>query len=429
MRVVHIVPGAGGTFYCQNCMRDSALVRSLRQRGVDVMMVPLYLPLLADSEDLSGETPVFFGGINVYLQQEVKLFRKTPRWLDKLFDSPWMLRQAAAREGSTSAAELGPMTLSMLQGRDGHQRKEVDRLTAWLNEQEKPDLIHISNSLLLGVAREIKRALDVPVVCSLQDEDTWLDAMVDPWGKRCWEVMSEKARDVDSFVAVSEWYAEQMTSRMNIPRERITVVPVGIDLNGIAPVTHAVYPPSIGYLSRMSETLGLGMLADAFIQLKRDTRLKDLRLRITGGQTAEDKTFLEALRNKFRQEGVAEHVQFLDDFRNEARREFLHSLSVLSVPATGGEAFGLFILEALAYGVPVVQPAAGGFPELINATGGGITYDANQPDALAQSLAKLLLDSEHARELGVRGREAVAKDYNIENTTKQMMAVYNGCLR
>ncbi len=423
MKVVQLVPGTGGTFYCQNCVRDAGLVRSLRAQGHDVTMVPLYLPLLIDAEGLRDGVPVFFGGINVYLQQQFSLFRNTPRWIDRLLDLPWMLRQAAAREGATSAADLGPMTLSMLQGRDGNQRKELDRLTAWLTKQERPDIIHISNALLLGVAGELKQTLNAPVVCSLQDEHSWLDAMVEPYRRRCWEAMSEKARDVDAFVAVSHWYAGQMGERMGIPRDRIAVAPLGIELDGVEPAVPAD-PPVIGYLSRMGECLGLGRLVDAFIQLKQNPRLEGLRLRVTGGETSEDRPFLAELRGKLRRQGLAEDVEFLDDFQGAARHEFLRSLSVLSVPVLEGEAFGTFIIEALAFGVPVVQPAVGAFPEVVEATGGGVVYDPEKEGALVEALGQLLLDPEHARELGRRGRETVLREYSVEKATQRVLAVY-----
>ena len=425
MKVVQLIPGTGGTFYCQNCMRDSALARSLRGRGIDVTLVPMYLPLGVDDEGLEQGLPVFFGGINVYLQQEFKLFRNTPRWLDRFFDSRWMLKQAARREGSTSAATLGPMTLSMLQGRHGNQRKEAERLVAWLREHEKPDIIHASNSLLLGVASEIKNALNVPLVCSLQNEHTWLDVIPNPHGQRCWEAMSEKAREVDTFIAVSRWYADEMSSRMGISRDRIVVVPVGIELDGIDPVSAPADRPVIGYLSRTSECLGFGFLVDAFLQLKEDSRFKDLRLLVTGGQTAEDEPFLKHVRATLRERGVEDSVQFLDDFSKSARHAFLRSLSVLSVPTPGGDAFGTFIIEALAFGVPVVEPAVGAFPEIVEGTGGGLIYDPNEESGLTKALETLLLEPAQARELGLRGRSVVLAEYGVEKTSERVLAVYS----
>jgi len=424
MKVVHLVPGSGGTFYCQNCVRDSALVRALRRQGHDVMMVPLYLPLLTEGQAISEGVPVFFGGVNVYLQQQFGLFRKTPRWLDRLFDASWILRRAAAREGSTNAAALGPMTLSMLQGRGGNQRKEIDRLVAWLAGQERPDLIHVSNALLLGMACEVKQALAVPLVCSLQDEDTWLDAMREPDRDACWGALSELARDVDAFVAVSHWYAGRMRERLGIQDDRVTVVYVGIDLDDAPPAIPPFDPPVVGFLSRMGESQGLGVLVDAFLRLKQKPELSGLRLHATGGLTPADRPFVEQQRQKLAEHGAEADTDFTHDFDRQQRHEFLRSLSVLSVPAPAGEAFGIFVLEALASGVPVVQPNVGAFPELLDATGGGILYDAKDEHGLVDALEGLLLDPDRARELGKRGHAAVQRDFGIDRMAREVLGVY-----
>lgn len=424
MKVIHIDPGAGGTFYCQNCMRDCALVHALRKQGQDIIMVPMYLPILIDSNEISRDVPVFFGGINVYLQQQFKLFRWTPRWLDKLFDLPIMLRQAAAREATTEASELGPITLSMLKGPDGNQKKELARLIQWLVEHEKPDLIHISNALLLGLAGELKRALGVPIVCSLQDEQTWLVDMNDDYGKQCWDVMASHVEDVDAFIAVSNWYGNEMTTRLSIPSEKMHVVPLGIDLNGrdYTPVSYD--PPVLGYLSKMTDSLGLHLLVDAFIALKQKSELANLKLRVTGGQMGPDVAYVNQQKKKLADAGILEDAEFLEGFEPEHRKDFLQTISVLSVPSPRGEAFGMFIAEALAAGVPVVQPNTGGYPEVVNATGGGLIYDVNEPDGLLNALASLLRHPERARAMGEKGREKVSELYDIDRMAQNVVSVY-----
>ena len=424
MRVVYLAPGTGGTFYCQNCMRDTALVRALRRHGHDLTMVPVYLPILIDNGDVTGDVPVFFGGINVYLQQIFKFFRSTPRWLDRFFDAPWMLRFAARREGSTEAAGLGPLTLSMLQGEHGNQRKELDRLIDWLVHHEKPDVIHISNSLLIGLAKELKERVEVPIVCSLQDEENWLDEIDAPYGELCWNAMSECAGDVDAFISVSEWYAQEMCTRMNLNGTQMNVAPLGIELDERPPVALNFHPPVIGYLSKMCEPLGLGLLVDAFIELKRHPELSDLKLRATGGQHGPDIAFVKKLRRTLDEAGVSEDVEFVEEFDLEHRRDFLRGVTVLSVPAKHGEAFGMYILEALIEGVPVVQPRAGGYPEVIDATGGGVLYDPEDPKGLVSSLEALLLDPVRARDLGARGREAVQHNYSVDTMAERIAAVY-----
>jgi glycosyltransferase involved in cell wall biosynthesis len=429
MRICHLVPGSGGTFYCQNCLRDYALVRALRREGHDVVMLPLYLPPFRDDIDTDSKAPVFFGGINVYLQQHFAIFRRTPRWVDRMFDTPWMLKIAAARESSTNAASLGPMTLSMLEGHGGRQRKEVDRLVAWLQGHEKPDVIHISNALLLGLAPEIKRALDVPIVCTLQDEEPWVDAMPAPHKQLCWKAISGHAAHVDTFIATSAWYADRMSARMNTARERISVVYLGVETDEFVPMDLRFDPPTIGFLSRLSEAQGFGILVDAFIELKQEPALKDLRLRATGGYTTADRPFIETVRAELGRYGFEDSVDLLSDFQKADRREFLHTVSAVCIPVPHGEAFGIQLIEAMASGVPVVQPRVGAYPEIIEATGGGILYDPEKSDAMVDALRSLLQDPEHARALGKRGRAAVLKRFDIDREARDILNVYATVLK
>lgn len=419
MKVVHIVPGSGGTFYCQNCMRDGALVQALRRAGEDVVMVPMYLPMFTDGDPVQDDIPVFFGGINVWLQQQVPLFRKTPRWLDRLFDQKWMLKRAAKMEGTTSASDLGAMTLSMLEGSEGNQRKEVERLVHWMGEHERPDLVHISNALLIGLAGEIKAKLDVPVVCSLQDEDWWLDEINPPYDERCWEAIRARCNDVDRFVAVSHWFADRMGERLNIPRDRIDVVHVGIDLNGFEQAPLDFDPPVLGYLSRMNTALGIDRLVGAFIELKTFQGLEHLKLRATGGAVGEDLQCVEEQKRKLEAVGYLKDAEFIEDFTRDNRLTFLKTISVMCVPVEQGEAFGSFIIESMAAGVPVVQPNAGAFPELVEATGGGVIYEN-----LVDGLKELLLDPERARQMGLQGRKSVVDHFSVETMAQHMISLY-----
>jgi glycosyltransferase involved in cell wall biosynthesis len=425
MKVIHILPGSGGTFYCENCMRDSVLVKALRRRGHDVILVPMYLPIYTDDPDVARDTGVFFGGINCYLQQKLRLFRHTPRWLDRMFDSQVVLRAAARRAGSTRATGLGAMTLSMLKGPDGNQAKELNRLVEWLSQEGRPDVIHVSSTLLLGLARPLKEALGAPLVYTTMDEDTWVDAIAEPYNRLCWETMRAQAAEVNAFITVSDYYAGVMRQRLALAPDRISVVPIGIDTTGFSVAVTPPDPPVIGYLSRMSAKLGLALLVDAVALLKRNNpRLAGLKLRAMGGKTNDDEAFLSELRRKVADLGMAGDVEFLDDLDREHRIAFLRSLSVMSVPMPGGEAFGTFIVEALAAAVPVVQPREGGFVELVDATGGGILYTPNDAPTLARALETLLLDPARARTMATAGRAVVLREYSVERMAERTEAIY-----
>jgi glycosyltransferase involved in cell wall biosynthesis len=423
VRVVQIVPGSGNTFYCENCLRDLALVRALRAAGHDVVLVPMYLPLFTDDGAIAEGAPVFFGGISTWLREKSALFRHAPRWSTRWLDAPALLRLAAQRAGSTRAHGLGRMTLSMIRGEAGSHAAEINRLAEWLSATP-PDVVQISNALLVGLVRPLQQRLRAPVVCLLQDEDTWLDALDAPFDRECWDALRERSAEVNAFVAVSDHYRSLMLERLELRPERVFKVPVGIDVSGYEPAPQTPAPPAVGYLAKMTPSLGLGLLFDAFLQLKREPGLQALQLRAMGGQTGDDRRFLASLRLKAATAGVAADVQFLEDFDRPSRIAFLRGLSVLSVPVPAGEAAGMFVLESLAAGVPVVQPRCGAFPELLEATGGGLLCEPNNVASLAAALGTLLRDPARGRALGAAGRQAVLDRYTVQRMAAGMAEVY-----
>lgn len=428
MRIVHIVPGSGGGFYCQNCLRDRSLVMALRAAGHEAILAPMYLPMMSEGEDLGPAAPVFYGAVGVYLGQHVPWLAHLPPWLRPIIDSRKFLGWIARKAGTTRARGLEGMTLSVLNGETGRQKEELDRLVAWLIAEGKPDVVHLSNALLLGLAGRIRRELGVPVVCTLQDEDTWIDSMEPGAAAEAWRIMAERAADIEAFVPVSRYYGRLMQERLNIGNDRLHVIPIGINMQGYGEASLSADRPVIGYLSKMTESLGLGILVDAFILLKEHGRLKNLKLRIMGGQTADDRPFLRRLRRKLARKGLESDVEFCPSFDKVSRIDFLRSLSVMSVPTPRAVAFGTFIVEALACGVPVVQPALGASPELVAATGGGICYAPNDAATLARTLEGLLLDPARARRMGQTGRQVVLREFTVRKMAERMVEVYRAVL-
>jgi len=430
MKIIQISPGSGDNFYCENCLRDAALVKALRKLGHDVLMVPLYLPLQADKVEPVSNAPLFFGGVNVYLQQKLSVFRKTPRWIDRWFDSRKLLEWAGRKAGMTSARDLGETTISMLQGEHGRQVKELDRFVDWLvTEPEKPDVVCLSNVLLAGMARRIKERLAVPVICLLQDEDGFLDGLDAPYAERAWAVVRDRGCDINAFLAVSKYYADTMQERLKTEPARMYVVHMGVELDAYKPDEKGPATPTVGFLSRMCPDRGLERLVDAFVLLKKNARLQSARLRISGGRSVADEPFLSRMRGKLAAAGVLDDVEFLDVFDRDARLGFLRSLTVLSVPEVRPIAYGLYVLEALAMSVPVVEPAIGCFPETLAMTGGGILYEPNTTERLAKALEPLLLDPQAARRLGADGRSGMLKAFDIAQTANQMIGVCEQIVR
>ncbi|MBN1466821.1 glycosyltransferase family 4 protein [candidate division KSB1 bacterium] len=424
MKIVHIIPGSGGTFYCQNCMRDNELIRALRDRGHDVIMVPMYLPLNVDVDGLMGDTPVFYGAINVYLKEKLPFYRHAPEWMERLLDSESMLQFAAKKAGSTRASGLEEMTISMLLGEEGRQASELEHLIEFLNRHVKPDVVHLSNALLLGLARRLKQDVGAGVVCSLQDENEWIDPMQPSYQEQVWDLMAERAHDVDAFIAASHYYAEKSIRQMRLPAEKVHVVYGGICFDGYEQATLDLRPPAIGYLCRMSEYFGLGLVTDAFILLKQDARFKDLKFYATGGYTDDDKPFVDNMKKKLHRAGLLDDVEFWPEFDKPHRIQFLKKLSLLSVPVLVGEAFGAYQVEALAAGVPIVQPNVGGYREFIEQTSGGIIYEPNDSEHLANAISSLLLDPEKLRKLGRDGRNVVLERFSMRQMAEAITRVY-----
>lgn len=422
MRFVQITAGTGD-FYCGNCVRDDALVKSLQRQGHEALMVPLYLPMLTEEASVGDGIPIFYGGINVYLQQKSRLFRHTPRWLDALFDSTPLLKIAARKAGMTKAHDLGELTLSMLRGEEGRQAKELERLLEWLVEYGKPEAIFLSNALLVGLVRRLKTVLNVPVVCTLQGEDGFLDALPPPYREQAWLTLSGRAREIDTFIAVSGYYGRLMQQRLNLPARQIHTVHNGISLEGYSSNRMVPELPVIGYLARMCPDKGLHTLVRSFITLKQRERVPGLHLMVAGSMTASDKPFVDGLRCELANAGLSASATFSPNLTRTEKITFLEGLSVLSVPATYGEAFGLYVIEAMAAGVTVVQPHHAAFPELITATGGGVLYDPLEPDALADTLEALLLDPGRLAHLGEKGRSSVRERFNTDRMAREVVQV------
>lgn len=424
MNIMHVIPGSGGSFYCGNCLRDSKYVEALRKSDHRVVKLPMYLPLFADEHDLSREIPVFYGAISIYMKQLFPIFRKAPGWVDRALNSKPMLKLASKFAGSTRAKGLEEMTVSMLLGEEGQQKDELQKMVDWIVENCSPDVIHLSNALLLGLAQQLGERLNVPVICSLQDEDVWVDVMKPSAAKSVWKLMANKADHVAKFISVSDFYAGVMKEKMSLPEEKLASVHIGVDPADYNFKSVKEKERNIGYVSRMCHENGLDILVDAFFLLKKKAGFEDVNLVLTGGSTGDDKKYLSDIRSRIREHGLQSQVEFHDDFEEQGLRDYFEKVAVVSVPVRNGEAFGIYLLECMASGIPVVQPALGAFPEIVGLTGGGVIYKENTPEVLAQTLEKLLSDQEEMNRLSRAGKEGVDQHFHIDMQAKRMVEVY-----
>ncbi|MDA1264462.1 MAG: glycosyltransferase family 4 protein [Planctomycetota bacterium] len=411
MKILQLTPGTGH-FYCGSCLRDNALALALRARGHDAMILPLYLPFALEQGELSDTVPggkVHLGGINMYLQHKLPVLGRLPGLVHDALDKPSILRWVAARGTMTEPADLGPLTVSTLKGDHGRQRSEVARLAESLAQLPKPDVVLLSNVMLAGLVQAVKAATGAPLVCTLQGEVPFLDGMVEPYKSEAWNELRAATAHIDGYVPVSNWYGEVVRERLDLDPGRIHPVHNGIDPADFGP-WKAPKAPTIGYLARMHRPKGLHTLIDAFLVVKK--KVPNARLRIAGVSLSEDKGLVTELKQRLA--WVADSVEWLPNVDREQKLEMLRELSVLSVPATYGESFGLYLLEAWASGVPVVQPRSGAFPELLESTGAGLLVEPDDVRSLANGLVELLTDEARARELGEAGRAAVQERFTLD---------------
>jgi glycosyltransferase involved in cell wall biosynthesis len=423
MRLLYLTAGAA-EMYCGSCLRDNALASALLARGHDVLLTPVYTPTTTDERNVSA-AKVLFGGVSVYLQQHVPIFRHTPAVLDKLWDSTPVLKMASKRQIKVDPTVLGEMTVSMLRGHEGFQRKEIMKMLRWLESEPRFDVVNLPFALLISLARPLREQLKAPIACTLQGEDLFLDNLQEPWKSQSLELIRKSVKDVDLFIAVSDYYADFMTRYFGIDRARIRTVPLGITLDGheIQPARRSP-PYTIGYFARIAPEKGLHVLADAYHRLRHKPNAPATRLLAAGYLLNEHRDYLSSIEQRLRDWGLASEFTYAGAPDRDGKIALIRQMDVFSVPAVYAEPKGLSLLEAMANGVPIVQPRRGAFTEIAQRTGGGVLVAPDEPEALADALLALVLDRDRAAALGRAGAEGVRQQYSVDQMAHAAEKVY-----
>ncbi len=423
MRIISITAGAGG-MYCGSCIRDNTLAKSLRRLGHDVLLVPLYTPPRTDEPSVS-EQRVFFGGISVYLEQYSRLFRATPWLVDRLWEAPWLLRAVSQRGVQTQPEQLGELTVSVLEGRHGHQRKELDKLVHWLRSEPRPDVIDISNSMLISLAPALKEAIGCGICCTLQGEDIFLDHLDEPYHSRALMLIREHAQSVDRFIAVSDYYAGHMAQYLRIPGAKLDVVPLGIHVDGYPPASRRDSRPfTVGYLGRIAPEKGIHLLCDAYHRLREQGEFDGCRLELAGYLGPEHRGYLDGIVRQVGEWGLEDEIHYRGVLELDDKVAFLQRLDVFAAPATYDDPKGLSLVEAMACGVPVVATGRGTYVELIERTGGGALIPTGDVEALMAELRRLRADEALRAALGARAAAAVREHHAADVMAQRAADVY-----
>ena len=436
MRILSLTGGAG-SMYCGSCLRDNALAAELLARGHDVVLTPVYTPTRTDERNVSNGH-VLFGGISVFLEQHAAIFRHTPRLLDRLWDADWVIRMASKRQIKVDPKSLGELTVSMLRGEEGFQRKEIGKMLDWLATERPFDIVNLPYTLLIGLAAPMRRALRIPICCTLQGEDLFLDGLGEPYRQQSLDLIRAASVHVDAFLPVSRYYCDYMPGYLGIPRSKMRAVPLGINMDGYTPrqrpsrAIGADGPDNgvftVGYFARVAPEKGLHALADAYRRLRARPGLRPSRLLAAGYLAPEHQGYLDDVRTKMKDWGLAGQFEYRGELDRPGKIRFLQSLDVMSVPATYAEPKGIFLLEAMANGVPVVQPRRGAFPEIIERTGGGLIVEADDGEALADGLLTIWTDPERAAALGEAGAAGVREHYTVGRMAEEAESVYRSVM-
>lgn len=417
--------------YCGSCLHDNALAKALIRRGHDAILIPTYTPILTDETSVSS-SQLFYGGLNVYLQQLSPVFRWIPNWADKFLSSPQLVGWIASRAMGTSAKNLGSLTVSMLKGVAGNQKKEVLRLCAWLKALQ-PDVIIFSNLLIAGCLPELKKHLDCPMLVVLQGDDIFYDGLIEPYRTQALSELRRLAQTVDQFLVHSDYYGQHMRELLELTPDKLAVIPLSIDVADFISLPLSPppieRPPTIGYLARLAPEKGLHVLVDAFIKMHASGKLSNARLDIAGWLGRQHEAYWAEQLQKLAEAGLSDLATYHGSVDRAGKLRFLTSIDLLCVPTTYQEPKGLFVLEALAAGVPYLQPAHGAFPEMHHRAAAGYLFDPQSPEELAERLTESLGNLETTRQLGALGRAYVLGSATTDHEAERLLELLEQLLQ
>lgn len=417
--------------YCGSCLHDNTLAKELTRMGVNIQLVPTYTPIRTDEEDVSIDK-VFFGGISVYLEERFPPFRWLPKSMVSWLDSPRMIHWVTSGGIKTNPHHLGAMTVSMLRGKHGRQRQEVDRLCHWMTHETRPQLINFSNALIAGCIPTLKQELGVPILITLQGDDLFLSGLPEPYQSQALAEIRQLMQYVDAFITFSTAYEQHIREYLGLTDKPAHIIPLGIDTSDFPkelPKLTTAEPITIAYLARIAPEKGLHVLIDAFLQLCQPPGSVDIRLQIAGWLGAEHQSYAQQQFRRLREAGLETKFDYQGTLDREQKIRFLKHTDIFCVPATFNEPKGLYVLEAMAAGVPVVQPDHGAFPEILASTEGGLLFRPGDSAHLAEILTELIQHPAKRMELALKGHSAVHKDLHSKNMADTTLAVYQQYLR
>jgi glycosyltransferase involved in cell wall biosynthesis len=396
MKIAIITAGGAGMF-CGSCMQDNTLARTLRMAGEDTILIPTYTPIRVDEHNVSADH-VFMGGVNVYLDSKLPGWRHLPHWVTGWLDRPRLIRALTRFGGGTDASKLGSLTLDMLNGTAGPQRREVIELVDYLCNDLNPDVILFSNALLSGVLSELRPRFSGKIVCLLQGDDVFLDGLSNRWKGPVLAQLGKNCEAFDGFLTHSDFYRDFMIDYLHLHGQKVRRIPLTIDVSDhSAPNTattdgltgeHPARPYRIGYFARICPEKGVQNLLAAADEVLPD--VPHAEVAIAGYLPDQHKRWFRRLLRKA-QNRFPDRIHWLGSPDKRADKfRIISSFDVLCVPTDYREPKGLYVLEAGLCGVSSLLPAHGAFPEVIASVEHGTTYDHAAATGLSQALRSVV---------------------------------------
>ena len=429
MKIAIITAGGAGMF-CGSCMQDNTLARTLRMAGEDAILVPTYTPIRVDEDDVSADH-VFMGGVNVYLDSKLPGWRHLPHWMTGWLDRPHMIRALTQFGGATDASKLGSLTLDMLKGTAGPQRREIVELADYLCNDLQPDIILFSNALLSGVLSELRPRFSGKIICLLQGDDVFLDSLSERWKGPVFAQLRKNGEAFDGFLTHSDYYSRFMSDYLLLPGRQIRRIPLTVDASNVAALNPdrpdssgdetCSRPFRIGYFARVCPEKGVHNLLAASADVLPD--LPQAEIAIAGYLPEQHRKWFHRLLQTAQNE-FPERIHWLGSPPERADKfRIISSFDVLCVPTEYKEPKGLYVLEAGLCGVSSVLPAHGAFPEVIASVKHGATYHPADATGLSQALRSVVAAG---RQPATDLAERVRKEFSMAATGPAVLHAIKG---
>ena len=424
---IAIITAGGAGMFCGSCMQDNTLARTLRLAGEDAVLVPTYTPIRVDEENASIDE-VFLGGVNVYLDSTVPGWKRLPRWMTSWLNRPSIISLLTRFGSSTEASKLGSLTLDMLRGSAGPQRREIEEFVDYLCDDLKPDVVIFSNALLSGVVPTLRPRYEGRILCLLQGDDIFLEGLTPRWKQPVLQQLTENGRQFDGFLAHSKYYAHFMASYLTLPIEKIRKIPLSIDTSTATSDSMSLLPSEeekqpqnifrIGYFARICPEKGVqNLLSAAKVLLPGNS---NVRIPIAGYLPGQHRAWFDRLLADVQQVAPGQIEYLGSPAGRDEKFDVIRSFDVLCVPTEYQEPKGIYVLESALHNVPSVLPRHGAFPELIQQLGCGTLYDPLDEKGLETALQQCIDESTKNR---VSLADKVCSLFGMESTAQTLRDV------